>query len=73
MRDYLAIQGSSVASEQAFSSSGLADHKSCNQMKPKTFEALQILKSCYKDGLIRVKDEVVAHQCKPFVPVDDSN
>jgi len=42
-------------------------------MKPKTFEALQILKSCYKDGLIRVEDEVVAHQCKPFVPVDDSD
>ena len=42
-------------------------------MTPETFEALQILKSCYKDGLIRVEDEVVAHQRKPFVLVNDSD
>ena len=60
-------------SERAFSSGGLTDHKSRNQMRPKTFEALQILKSCYKNGLIRVEDEVIAHQRKPFVLVDDSD
>ena len=32
VRDYLAIQGSSVASEQAFSSGCLTNYKSCNQM-----------------------------------------
>jgi hypothetical protein len=60
-------------SEQAFSSGGLTDHKSHNQMKPETFEALQILKSCYKDGLIKVEDEVEACQRKPFIPVNDSD
>jgi hypothetical protein len=44
-------------------------------MKPETFEALQILKSCYKDGLIKVEDEIISHERKPFVPVnvDDSD
>ena len=69
-RDYLAIQGSSVPSERAFSSGGLTDTKSRNQLLPETFEALQILKSCYKDGLIDVEEEVMAHERKPFVPVD---
>jgi hypothetical protein len=38
-------------------------------MSPETFEALQILKSYYKDGLINVDEEVVAHELKLFVPV----
>jgi len=42
-------------------------------MKPETFEALHILKSCYKDGLIKVEDEIRAHEHKPFVPIDDSD
>ena len=52
-------------------SSGGPDHKFRNQMKPETFEALHILKSCYKDGLIKAEDEVIDQECKPFVPVDD--
>jgi hypothetical protein len=68
-RDYLAIQGSSVALERSFSSGGLTDTKSRNSMSPETFEALQILKSCYKDGLINVDEEVAAHELKLFVPV----
>jgi len=59
-RDYLAIQGSSVSSERAFSGGGLTDTKARNQLSPETFEALQILKSCYKDGLIKVEDEVAS-------------
>jgi hypothetical protein len=38
-------------------------------MSPETFEALQILKSCYKDSLINVDEEVAAHELKLFVPV----
>jgi len=45
--DYLAIQGSSVPSEQAFSSGGLTGTSLHNQLNPSTFEALQILKSAY--------------------------
>ena len=38
-------------------------------MSPETFKALQILKSCYKDGLINVDEEVAAYEVKLFVPV----
>ena len=62
-------KGSSVASEHLFSSGNLTDTKSCNSMSPKTFKALPILKSCYKDGLINVDEEVVAHELKSFVLV----
>ena len=68
-RDYLVIQGSSVSSERAFSGSRLTDTKARNQLSQETFEALQILKSCYKDGLIKVEEEVAAHERKLFVPV----
>jgi hypothetical protein len=66
-QDYLAIQGSSVSSEHTFSGGGLTDTKAQNQLSLETFEALQILKSCYKDGLITVKEEVAAHEKKLFV------
>ncbi|KIJ30903.1 hypothetical protein M422DRAFT_103827, partial [Sphaerobolus stellatus SS14] len=51
-RDYLAIQASAVASERTFSSAGITgtDRRSC--LLPETFEALQILKSGYKNGFI---------------------
>ena len=65
--DYLAIQCSSVASEQAFSSGGYTDNKSHNQLSTEVFEALQILKSCYRDSLIKVEEEASAHELKPFV------
>ena len=66
-RDYLTIQGSSVASEQASSSCGHTDDKSHNQLSTEVVEALQILKSCYRDGLIKVEEEASAHEPKPFV------
>ena len=47
--DYLAIQGSSVPSERAFSSGGITDTLSRNQLDPETFEAIQTLKSAYKN------------------------
>ena len=66
-KDYLTIQGSSVVSEQAISSGGHTDHKTHNQLSTEVFEALQMLKSCYKDGLIKVVKEASAHEPKPYV------
>ncbi|EGN96697.1 hypothetical protein SERLA73DRAFT_58016, partial [Serpula lacrymans var. lacrymans S7.3] len=46
--DYLAIQGSSLASERAFSSAGRTGTVARNQLLPETFEALQMVKNAYK-------------------------
>jgi hypothetical protein len=43
-RDYLAIQGSSVASEQRFSSAGLTDDLRRSRLTPKHFSEIQVLK-----------------------------
>jgi hypothetical protein len=51
-RDYLAIQGSAVASERAFSSSADTGTQDRNQLSPETFEALQVLKNAYGSGLL---------------------
>ncbi|KAG6819653.1 hypothetical protein H0H93_009827 [Arthromyces matolae] len=55
-RDYLAIQGSSVPSERAFSSGALTDTLQRNQLAPETFEALQILKNGYNHGVITANE-----------------
>ncbi|KIL54482.1 hypothetical protein M378DRAFT_43966, partial [Amanita muscaria Koide BX008] len=47
-RDYLAIQGSSVASERAFSSGGLTTTLLRNKLSPEHVEALQMVKNGYK-------------------------
>ncbi|KIK32072.1 hypothetical protein CY34DRAFT_55025, partial [Suillus luteus UH-Slu-Lm8-n1] len=47
-KDYLAIQGSAVASERAFSSGGITGTARRNCLLPTTFEALQLLKSGYR-------------------------
>lgn len=65
-KDYLTIQGSSVVSEQAISSGGHTDYKTRNQLSTEVFEVLQMLKSCYKDGLIKVEEEASAHEPKPL-------
>jgi hypothetical protein len=51
-KDYLAIQGSSVASERTFSSSGITATPRRNCLAPETFGALQLLKSAYRQGHI---------------------
>ena len=50
VQDYLAIQGSAMPSECAFSNTSLTDSKHHNWLAPDTFEALQILKSVYHNG-----------------------
>jgi hypothetical protein len=60
-RDYLAIQGSSVPSERAFSSGGLTGTSLRNRLSPAIFEALQILKSAYRNGHISAAQEAKGH------------
>lgn len=60
-RDYLAIQGSSVALECAFSSGGRTGTQLCNCLKPVTFEAIQILKDGYQTDLISASEEAAAY------------
>jgi hAT family C-terminal dimerisation region len=60
-RDYLAIQGSSVPSERAFSSGGLSGTLLRNRLSPATFEALQILKSAYRNSHISASQEAEGH------------
>lgn len=51
-RDYLPIQGSSTAAERAFSSGSLTGTKLRNRLTSEIFEALQLLKSAYRNGHI---------------------
>jgi hypothetical protein len=60
-RDYLAIQGSSTPSERAFSSGGLTGTTLRNRLVMEVFEALQILKSGYRNGHIAAADQAGRH------------
>ena len=60
-RDYLAIQGSSVPSERAFSSGGLTGTSLRNRLNPTAFEALQILKSAYRNGHVSATQDAEGH------------
>ena len=59
--DYLTIQGSSVPSEQAFSSGGLTGTSLHNHLSLAIFKALQILKSAYRNGHINAAQEAKGH------------
>ena len=59
--DYLAILGSSVPSERAFSSGGLTGTSLRNRLASEIFEALQILKSAYKNHHISASQEAEGH------------
>jgi len=50
--DYLAIMGSSVSSERAFSSAGITISKRRNRLKGDIVEALQFLKCLFQKDLI---------------------
>lgn len=68
--DYLAIQGSAAPSERAFSSGGITDSKRRNRLSPQMFEALQILKSAYRNGHIEASKQIVEEL---FETLDDSD
>ena len=61
-RDYLAIQGSSVPSERAFSSGGLTATLLRNKLEPEHVEALQLVKNGYKNKWIDAADEAKEHE-----------
>ena len=60
-RDYLAIQGSATPSEQAFSGGGITGTPNRNSLSVTSFEALQILKSAYRNGHIAAVDDAAKH------------
>jgi hypothetical protein len=68
-RDYLAIQGSSVPSERAFSSGGLTGTSLRNRLTPAVFESLQILKRAYKNNHISAAQEAKGHIQSYLAPV----
>jgi hypothetical protein len=60
-RDYLAIQGSATPSERAFSSGGTTGTAKRNRLSVDVFEALQLLKSAYRNGHVGANSEAQRH------------
>jgi hypothetical protein len=60
-RDYLAIQGSATPSERAFSGGGITGTPNRNRLSVASFEALQLLKSAYRNGHIAAADDAARH------------
>jgi hAT family C-terminal dimerisation region len=60
-RDYLAIQGSATPSERAFSGGGITGTPNRNRLSASSFEALQLLKSAYRNGHIVAADDAGKH------------
>ncbi|MGH7238541.1 MAG: hAT transposon family protein, partial [Candidatus Saccharimonadales bacterium] len=65
-RDYLAIQGSAVISERAFSSGAQTGTVRRNRLLPNTFEALQLLKAAYRRGDAAAFEETAKHIPTPI-------
>jgi hypothetical protein len=60
--DYLPIQGLATPSERAFSNASLTDNKQRNRLAPETSEALQNLKSAYRNGHISATTQALNYQ-----------
>jgi hAT family C-terminal dimerisation region len=60
-RDYLAIQGSATPSERAFSSGGITGTARRNSLSTNIFEALQILKSAYRNQHVAAVHQAAGH------------
>jgi hypothetical protein len=63
------IQGSSVASERAFSSGGLTDTLQRNRMEPFLFGWVQILKHAYKTCLLNAEIEADGHPERRYIKI----
>jgi hypothetical protein len=68
-RDYLAIQGSSVASERAFSSGGITDTLHRNRMDPFVFGKTQILKHAFKSNFLDATVEANTHMAPEYMQI----
>jgi hypothetical protein len=66
--DYLAIQGSSVASEQAFSSAGMTDDLRRNRLEAEAFGKLQIFEYAYCTNFLNGSEEAALHE--PFHEIE---
>ncbi len=73
--DYLPIQGSATPSKRMFSNVSLTDSKQRNRLAPDTFEALQILKSTYRNGHMSapVEAENYYHKVMSVLGGEDHN
>lgn len=65
-RDYLAIQGSAVASERVFSGAGLTVTNRRNRLSARMISALQRLKNAYRDGRLSAVQEAWMHLDESF-------
>jgi hypothetical protein len=72
-RDYLAVQGSSVPSERAFSGGGLTGTRLRGRLSPQVFGALQILKSAYRNGHIGAAEQAEAAIREVLEVISDDN
>ena len=70
-RDYLAIQGSATPSERAFSGGGITGTPNRNRLSVSSFEALQLLKSAYRNGHIAALDDAAKHLVDSFETYSD--
>ncbi|EJD38510.1 hATC-domain-containing protein [Auricularia subglabra TFB-10046 SS5] len=65
-RDYLAIQGSAVASERVFSGAAISVTKRWNRLSARMISALQRLKYAYRDGRLSAVEEAWLHLDETF-------
>jgi hAT family C-terminal dimerisation region len=72
-RDYLAIQGSATPSERAFSSGGITGSARRSRLSTEIFEALQILKSAYRNGHITAAHQAGQHIDTLIMMFDDDS
>lgn len=68
-RDYLAIQGSATPSERAFSSGGITGSARRSSLSTEIFEALQILKSAYRNKHIAAVNQAGEHADALIMPL----
>lgn len=67
--DYLAIQGSSVASERAFFVAGLTGTLQHTHIDPTAFGRTQILRDAYKAEFLDVSDAAAAHEALEIIEI----
>ena len=70
-QDFLAIPGSSTASEHQFSSAQHIGTDFWNHLLPCMFEAVQVLNSGYKSGILTANIEVLALAKELDCPVEE--
>ncbi|KAJ7237609.1 hypothetical protein C8J57DRAFT_1246894 [Mycena rebaudengoi] len=73
VKDVVHWWGSSTPAERAFSSSSLTGTKLRNRLTPEIFEALQLLKSAYRNGHISATADAGKHMDALIAELDSQN